>query len=92
MAPLFSLVVLTKGHMRKVVFYNLLASLATYDILFILSYGVRVGYESLACQPAQDLFHYVTDSMLQFSYTGSVFSTVAISIERCVGIWKPLAR
>ena len=83
-----NLVVLTKSYMRKVVFYNLLANLASYDIVFILSFGVRVGYESLACQPAEDVFHYITDSLLQFSYTGSVFSTVAISVERCVGTWS----
>lgn len=87
---LINLFVLIKTDLRKVVFYKLLASLACYDVVFILSYGFRIGYESLACQPAINLFDYVTDSLLQFSYAGSVYSTLAISIERFVGIVFPL--
>ena len=87
-----NLVVLIKTELKKVVFYNLLASLACYDVIFILSYGARIGYESLTCQPATNLFHYVTDSLLQFSYIGSVYSTIAISFERCMGLMFPLVR
>ena len=87
---LINIFVLIKTDLRKVVFYKLLASLACYDVVFILSYGFRIGYESVACQPAINLFDYVTDSLLQFSYAGSVYSTLAISIERFVGIVFPL--
>ena len=80
------LVVLWKPRMRKNVFYNLLFSLSCFDILFIISYGVSVAYKSLACYPFNRIVGSVAYPLLNIGISGSIYMTVAISIERYLGI------
>jgi neuropeptide Y receptor type 1 len=86
---LLNLIVLCKSPLRSQVFYNLLAWLALFDIIFIASHGSRVGYESLACQPADSLLGYIAACILDVGLIGSVLTTVAVSAERYLGICHP---
>jgi len=84
-----TITVLCRPNMRKSVFYNLLLMLACFDTLFLLTYGVSNAYRSLACphnKAINDVFYPVCDLCL----VGSIYSTVAISFERYLGICHPL--
>ena len=57
---ILNLFVLCQQQFRNQVFYNLLAALACFDIVFIASYSASVGYLSLACNPFNLLIRYIT--------------------------------
>ena len=85
-----SFLVLCRKQFRKKVFYNLLIILATFDSLFIVSYGIKVGYQSMACREnySYEVGH-VTYPVLNLGLSGSIYSTVAISFERCLSVCYP---
>jgi len=73
--------------MRKNVFYNLLIALTCFDSLFILSYGGIQAWQNLACGGWESftwtiLFYPIHHLFLM----GSIYMTVAISLERYLGI------
>ena len=84
-----NLVVLFQPELRLKTFYKLLIVLAIFDILFILSFGITTGYQSLACQPTNDIVGYFTMYLHKISSIGSTYTTVAISLERYLGICHP---
>ena len=83
---ILNLVVLFHEELRRKTFYQLLIMLAFFDLLFLASYGVSIGYQSLACQPTNDCVGYFTFYFLNLGLMGSIYSTVAVTIERYVAI------
>jgi neuropeptide Y receptor type 1 len=87
---LLTILVLCRSDLRKRLFYKLLLTLACFDLLFIVSYGICLGYRELACHQHYSLYvYYVTYPLLNLGYTGSICMTVAISAERYVGLCFP---
>ena len=84
-----TITVLCQPQMRGRLFYSLLLALACYDTLFILSYGVSVSYKSVACYPLNNLVDYLAYPFLNMGLLGSIYMTVAISMERYLGICHP---
>ena len=87
-----NLIILLQKEFRNQVFYNLLAALACFDIVFVVSFSASVGYQSLACNPFNLLIRYVTYPILNLGLTGSVYMTIAISVERYIGVCHPNSR
>ena len=87
-----NLIVLFQIDLRKKVFYKLLILLALFDILFIASYGITTGYQSLACQPTNDNVGYFTFYFHKIATIGSCYTIVAVSLERYLGICHPHAK
>jgi len=86
----FTIAVLCQQRMRKNTFYNLLVILACFDTLYILTFGTGKAYDSLVCYPCTNQF--VIDKLVIWSehfIAGSVYMTVAISLERYLGICHP---
>ena len=87
-----TLFVLWKSDLRKKTFFKLLINLALFDLLFILSYGTLLGYRALACHPdsyINGMIYKVTYPLLNIGLTGSIYSTIAVSFERFLGICHP---
>ena len=87
---ILNLIVLTRPKFRKRTFYNLLIQLTFFDILVLLSYGIHVGYQSMACTEIYNLnVSHITYQLLNICLTGSIYSTVVVSIERYIGMYHP---
>ena len=84
------LVVLFQRLFRRKIFYNLLMVMAGFDTLFIVSYGVKIGYQSMACREnyIKEIGR-ITYLFLNVGLTGSIYSTVEVSIERYLNIFLP---
>ena len=81
-----TIIVLGQPTMRQNVFNNLLFSLACFDIVFIISYGTVFSYKSVACYPLNPLIENVGFPFIKVGFLGSLYMTVAISLERYLGI------
>ena len=57
---LINFVILCQGELSKDPFYKLLMVLNAFDLIFIVSYGIGVGYQALACQPQNQNVHHLT--------------------------------
>jgi neuropeptide Y receptor type 1 len=87
---LLTILVLCKSELRKRLFYKLLLALVCFDLLFIVSYGVCLGYRELACHQHYSLYiYYVTYPLLNIGLPGSICMTVAISAERYIALCFP---
>ena len=86
---LINLVILCHKELRSKIFYNLLAALAFFDALFIASYGIDWSYTSLACQPTNDNVYYVMRFFSDIGGSGSIYTTIVVSLERLNRILKP---
>ena len=87
-----TLLVFIKSHLRKKPFFKLLITLALYDLLFIVSYGTILGYRALACHPnsyVNGMIYKITYPLLNIGLTGSIYATIAVSLERFLGICHP---
>ena len=90
MGNISCLLVLVQRLFRKKIFYNLLMVMAGFDTLFIVSYGVKIGYQSMACREnfIKEVGR-ITYLFLNVGLTGSIYTTVAVSIERYLNICSP---
>ena len=86
-ANIFNIIVLCRQRLRRRLFYNILAEMAIFDLLFILTFCICAGVQSMAC--TSETF----DSVRNMSYPlanvglcGSIYATVAVSIERFLSI------
>ena len=89
---LLTLLVLWRSDLRKKTFFKLLINLALFDLLFILSYGTILGYRALACNPdsyVNGTIYKITYPLLNIGLTGSIYATIAVSLERFLGICHP---
>ena len=75
---------------------NLLLVLCCFDILFLLSYGSVRVYDAFSCNPADysnnellPMGKVFAWPLLEIGWLGSIYMTVAISLERYVGICRP---
>ena len=84
-----NLIVLCQHELRQKVFYKLLAVLSFFDTIFIIAYGIGIGYRCLACQPQNDNVNDITYPFLNIGFAGSVYTTVAISLERYFAVCRP---
>ena len=84
-----TLFVLCRQKFRKKIFYQLLMEMACFDIIFILSYGIDIGYQSLFCHPYNENVIHITYPFLNLGLSGSIYSTVVVSIERYLGMCHP---
>lgn len=85
-----SLIVLSQRLFRKNAFFNHLSVMACFDLFFILSYGIKIGYQSIACRENYNAeLGHITYLFLNLGLTGSIYSTVVISVERFLIICLP---
>ena len=86
---IFIIAVLCRPKMRKSVFYNLLLTLACFDSLYIFTAGSTDVYLVFGCPsnftPVLSLLNIIETIFL----VGSIYMTVAISLERYLGICHP---
>ncbi|XP_059087453.1 FMRFamide receptor-like [Tigriopus californicus] len=88
---LMALVVLSRPKLRDV-FHQLLLALACFDILYIICGGV--SYTFRAFQAQSDIYTYLFPHLIyplsHVAVTGTIFMTLAISIERYLGLCHPM--
>jgi len=87
-----SLIVLSKPRLRDA-FHNLLFALACFDTIYIVFGGIN--YTMKAFEQANTRFYTLTFPYLIYPFinigiSGTIFMTVAISIERFLGVCYPL--
>ena len=84
------LFVLFRKEFRKKTFYNLLITMACFDTLFIISYGIKISYQSMACREnyIYEVGH-IAYPLLNVGLCGSIYSTVAVSLERYFTLCHP---
>ena len=88
---IFIIGVLCRPKMRKSVFYNLLLALAFFDSLYISTAGsyLPIYYLVFGCIPYNTPVLDLLESIQNIFLVGSIYMTVAISMERYLGICHP---
>jgi len=86
---IFIIGVLCRPKMRKSVFYNLLLALAFFDSLYIFTAGSSDLYFVFGCIPNITPVTSLLEIFKSISLVGSIYMTVAISMERYLGVCHP---
>ena len=88
---LMALVVLSRPKLRDV-FHQLLFALACFDILYIVCGGINYTFRAFRAE--SDLFTYLFPHFIypltHVAMAGTIFMTLAISIERYLGLCHPM--
>jgi len=86
-----ALIVLSRPSLRDV-FHQLLFALACFDILFIVCGGINWSFRAFRAE--SDIFTYLFPKFIypftHIAMTGTIFMTVAITVERYLGLCHPL--
>ena len=88
---LFSIFVLSKPKLQDC-FHRLLLTLACFDTIYIIIGGINYTFKSfeVSSDAYTISFPYIIYPITNISLCGTIFMTVAISIERFLGICYPL--
>lgn len=88
---LLALIVLSRPQLRDV-FHRLLFALACFDIFFIVFGGISYTFRAflVSTDSYTYIFPYLVHPMSHISMAGTIFMTLAISIERYLGLCHPL--
>lgn len=88
-----SMVIILRSSLRKKVFNQLLAAMAFFDTLYIVSTGIEEGHYGMVCW---ENYKGVIPSMLypysNIGLLGSIYSTVMVSLERYLGMCYPFLK
>ena len=71
-----------QNHLRKSLFYNLIFCLSCFDVVTIISFGTKKVLEAFVSEIDGRLINIFET----FGLIGSIYSTVAISLERYLGV------
>ena len=80
--------VIVLSQLREKLFYNLLAALAVFDTIFVVSYGICISYQSLTEGPHNENVGNFTYYFIKIGLAGSVYVTVGVSLERCLRLYQ----
>jgi hypothetical protein len=88
---LLALIVLSRPQLRDV-FHQLLFALACFDILFIVFGGISYTFRAflVSTDIYTYIFPYLVHPVSHIAMAGTIFMTLAISIERYLGLCHPL--
>jgi len=88
---LLALIVLSRPQLQDV-FHRLLFALACFDIFFIVFGGISYTFRAflVSTDSYTYIFPYLVHPMSHISMAGTIFMTLAISIERYLGLCHPL--
>ena len=87
---LFSIIVFLRRTFRKEVFYQLLCTLAVFDSIYVLTRVGSFGYYSMACRTHyNEAYHFLLNLLSDIGLTGSIYTTIIVSLERYLGICHP---
>ena len=90
-ANILNLAVLFRPNFRKKSCYQLLITMALFDILFILSSVVHNGYYSMACITGyNEAVDHISYDFLKVGVSGSIYTIVMVSVERFLTMCCPL--
>ena len=82
---ILNLTILFRSTFRKDVIYQLLIVLSLFDTIYIFSYALDMGYYSMACRDSyKDPIELVALRFQYIGLIGSIYTTVMISLERCL--------
>ena len=86
-ANIFNIIVLCRPRLRRRLFYNILAEMAIFDLLFIVTFCICAGVQSMACTSQTfDSVRNMSYPLANVGLCGSIYATVAVSIERFLSI------
>jgi len=91
MGNLLALFVLSRPKLRDV-FHQLLFALACFDLFYITCGGVNYTFRAFRAQSDlyTILFPYFLHPVTHIAMAGTIFMTLAISIERYLGLCHPM--
>ena len=83
---IFTLYIVCTNHLKKHLFYQLIFCLACFDTITIFSFGIEKLLEVFAECVLTKFHEYLCAVFKTFGLIGSIYMTVAISLERYLGI------
>ena len=91
-----SLITLLRPKFRNQAFYQILITLTLYDTLFIVTYAICYGHYHMACRLPDGVYNLnierMTSPISDVGLYGSIYTTLAISFERYLGLCHPFLK
>ena len=84
--------ILCQSQFRRSIFYNLIICLACFDTVCLLSFGSAITFKSFIDERYLVTIRTVTYTLQLFGLGGSIYTTVAISLERYLGVCHSMNR